>query len=52
MNDDFLDRTIDTIVNVSRTGADGNIGDGKVFVLPLDDVIRIGGVATGPEAVN
>ena len=52
VNDDFLDRTIDTIMSVSRTGADGNIGDGKIFVLPLDGVIRIGGVATGPEAVN
>jgi nitrogen regulatory protein P-II 2 len=52
VNDDFLDRTIDTIVNVSRSGADGNIGDGKIFVLPLDEVTRIGGVATGPDAVN
>ena len=52
VNDDFVDRTIDTIMSVSRTGADGNIGDGKIFVLPLDEVTRIGGVTTGPEAVN
>jgi nitrogen regulatory protein P-II 1 len=52
VNDDFLDRTVDTIVNVSRTGAEGNIGDGKIFVLPLEGVTRIGGVTTGPEAVN
>ena len=51
VNDDFLDRTIDTIVTVARTGPDGNIGDGKIFVLPLDSVTRIGGVTTGPEAV-
>ncbi len=52
VNDDFLDRTIDTLTAVARTGPDGNIGDGKIFVLPLADVIRIGGTTTGPEAVN
>lgn len=52
VNDDFLDRTIDTIMSVARTGVEGNIGDGKIFVLPLDEVTRIGGLATGPEAVN
>ncbi len=52
VNDDFLDRTIDTIMQVSRTGTEGNIGDGKILVMPLDSVTRIGGAATGPEAVN
>ncbi len=51
VNDDFLERTIDTIVNVARTGPEGNIGDGKIFVLPLDHVTRIGGVTIGPGAV-
>ncbi|MHB0959057.1 MAG: P-II family nitrogen regulator [Pirellulaceae bacterium] len=51
VNDDFLERTIDTIVSIARTGPEGNIGDGKIFVLPLDHVTRIGGVATGPGAV-
>jgi nitrogen regulatory protein P-II 1 len=52
VNDDFLDRTVDTIMNVARTGPEGSIGDGKIFVLPLEGVTRIGGVTTGPEAVN
>ncbi|MGM0491040.1 MAG: P-II family nitrogen regulator [Planctomycetota bacterium] len=52
INEDFLDRTIDTIMNVARTGPEGDIGDGKVFILPLEGVVRIGGLATGPEAVN
>ncbi|MFO7903217.1 MAG: hypothetical protein R6U98_11180 [Pirellulaceae bacterium] len=39
-------------MNVARTGPDGDIGDGKVFILPLEGVVRIGGLATGPEAVN
>ena len=51
VNDDFLERTIETITNVSRTGPEGNVGDGKIFVLPLDAVTRIGGVTCGPEAV-
>ena len=51
VNDDFLDRTIDTIERVARTGPDGEIGDGKVFILPCETTIQIGGAATGPEAV-
>ncbi len=51
VNDDFLERTIETIELVARTGPDGSIGDGKIFVLPADDAYRIGGLVSGPEAV-
>lgn len=51
VNDDFLDRTIETISAVARTGPDGNIGDGKIFVLPLDQAIQIGGHDRGPGAI-
>ena len=51
VNDDFLDRTIETIEAVARTGPDGNIGDGKIFVVPATDVYMIGGATIGPEAV-
>ena len=51
VNDDFLNRTIETIETVARTGPDGNIGDGKIFVLPATDVYMIGGATIGPEAV-
>lgn len=55
VNDDFLDRTIETIHRVARTGPDGQIGDGKIFVLPCDEAIQIssakGGPISGPEAV-
>lgn len=51
VNDDFLDRTIETIEAVARSGSEGEIGDGKVFVLPVDKVYRIGATTTGPEAV-
>ena len=51
VNDDFLDRTVDTIIDVARSGHEGNIGDGKVFVLPLADVWQIGGTERGPSAI-
>lgn len=51
VNDDFVERTIDTLMNVARTGTEGNIGDGKIFILPLDDVYRMGEFAQGPEAI-
>jgi nitrogen regulatory protein PII len=51
VNDDFLDRTIETILDVAVTGPDGNIGDGKIFVLPVEDSIRISDGRSGKEAV-
>src|SRR5689334_2347735 len=33
VNDDYVDRTVATINEVARTGPDGSIGDGKIFVL-------------------
>ena len=51
VNDDFVERTVDTIINVARTGPEGNIGDGKIFVLPMDQAIQIGGDERGPGAI-
>lgn len=51
VNDDFLDRTLDTLLTVARTGPDGNLGDGKIFVLPLEQAIQIGGHERGPGAI-
>ena len=51
VNDDFLDRTVSTIENVARTGPEGTIGDGKIFVLPIQETIQIGQTVRGPEAV-
>src|SRR6476620_3097883 len=39
VNEDFLERTVETITSVARTGPEGNIGDGKIFVLPADEVV-------------
>ncbi|HEY4760114.1 MAG TPA: P-II family nitrogen regulator [Thermoguttaceae bacterium] len=51
VNDDFLERTVNTIINVARTGPEGNIGDGKIFILPADQAIQINDGARGPGAV-
>ncbi len=51
VNDDFLDRTIETLMQVARTGPEGNIGDGKIFVLPADEAIDLNPLTRGPEAV-
>jgi nitrogen regulatory protein P-II 1 len=51
VNDDFLDRTVETLERVARTGAEGAIGDGKIFVVPAEQTIDICHALRGPEAV-
>jgi nitrogen regulatory protein P-II 1 len=40
VNDPFLEPTVNAILKAARHG-DGAIGDGKIFIQPLEDVIRI-----------
>ena len=49
VNDDFLTQTITTIARVARTG---NIGDGKIFVLDLEQCVRIRTGESGPAAIG
>ena len=49
VNDDYLDKTIDAIVNGARTGT---IGDGKIFVTNLEDCIRIRTGDRGNDAIG
>jgi len=51
VNEAFLQPTIDAIINGGRTGPTGEIGDGKIFVLPLEDCIRIRTGERGGEAI-
>ncbi|MFW2404697.1 MAG: P-II family nitrogen regulator [Gammaproteobacteria bacterium] len=46
--DDIAEQVIEAITNTARTG---KIGDGKIFVSTLDEVIRIRTGETGGEAV-
>lgn len=51
VNDDFVQPTIDAILKGGRSGEKGQIGDGKIFVLPLEDCIRIRTAERGSEAI-
>ena len=51
VNEEFVEPTINAIVQGGRTDAEGEIGDGKIFVLPLDDCIRIRTGERGPDAI-
>ena len=49
VNADFVQPTIDAIVKGARTG---NIGDGKIFVIPLESCIRIRTGEEGNDAIG
>jgi nitrogen regulatory protein P-II 2 len=49
VNDAFVGPTIDAIVQGARTG---NIGDGKIFVLDMQDCVRIRTGETGALAIG
>jgi nitrogen regulatory protein P-II 1 len=49
VNEDFVEPTIQAITQSARTG---EIGDGKIFVLDLPDVIRIRTSERGGQAIG
>lgn len=49
VNDDFVNTTIEAITGGARTG---EVGDGKIFVLNLDECIRIRTGEKGKEAIG
>ena len=51
VNDAFVEATVEAIVHAARTPETGQIGDGKIFILPLEDCIRIRTGERGPEAI-
>jgi nitrogen regulatory protein P-II 2 len=48
VDDDILERVIETIGESAKTG---KIGDGKIFVVSLEEVIRIRTGESGPDAL-
>jgi nitrogen regulatory protein P-II 1 len=46
VNEDFLDRTVEAIARVTCGG------DGAVYILPLDEVVRLSDAVRGAEAVS
>jgi nitrogen regulatory protein P-II 1 len=41
VNDPYVDPAIEAIIRGGRTGQKGEVGDGKIFVVPLDECVRI-----------
>ena len=48
VSDDLVNKVVETIQNTAKTG---RIGDGKIFVIPLEEAIRIRTGEHGDDAV-
>ncbi len=48
VRDEMVDKVVQAIVEAANTG---RIGDGKIFVLPVEEAIRIRTGERGPDAV-
>ncbi|MEO2153153.1 MAG: P-II family nitrogen regulator [Aquificae bacterium] len=48
VKDEDAEKVIETIANAARTG---RVGDGKIFVIPVEDVVRIRTGERGEKAV-
>ena len=49
VNEDFVQPTVQAIIKAAHSG---NIGDGKIFVLPLEQCYRIRTGESGPVAIG
>ena len=49
VSDDFVERTVEVILKTAYTG---NVGDGKVFVSPVDEAYRVRTKEKGSESLN
>ena len=49
VNDNFVDVTIEAIIKGVKTG---KIGDGKIFIIPLEECIRIRTGEKGSKAIG
>jgi len=49
VNDSFVEKAIEAVIKGAKTG---KIGDGKIFVLPLEDCIRIRTGERGVKAIG
>ena len=48
VEEDMVDSVIEKIIETSKTG---KVGDGKIFIMPIDDVIRIRTQERGKNAI-
>ena len=48
VKDDMVTKVVEAISKAAKTG---RIGDGKIFVVPIEDVVRIRTGERGPDAI-
>ena len=51
VNEEFVDTTINAILSAAESNEDGLVGGGKIFIQPLERVIRIRTKEEGKEAI-
>lgn len=51
VNDEFVEPAIEAIIKSAKSEGGGKIGDGKIFILPIDDCIRIRTEERGSDAI-
>jgi nitrogen regulatory protein P-II 1 len=52
VNDDYVDRTVKAIIKGAKSSASGETGDGKIFIMPMENCIRIRTEEEGPAAIG
>jgi nitrogen regulatory protein PII len=51
VNDNFVKPTVNAIINATKANDSGYVGSGKIFIVPLEEVIRLRTGETGSEAI-
>lgn len=51
VNDGYVEKAVEAIASSARTEGGGAVGDGKIFVLPLEEAIRIRTGERGGSAI-
>jgi len=51
VNDNFVDATCKAILSATKANEGGLVGSGKIFIMPLEEVIRVRTGERGPEAI-
>ena len=51
VNEEFVDVTVNIILKAAKTNTTGEVGDGKIFITPLEECIRIRTEERGGKAI-
>ena len=52
MQGEIVTRVVDKMAEAARTGDHGEVGDGKIFVIDVEDAVRIRTGEHGPDTVR